>query len=101
MTVTLDSRPFDNINVKRCVFGTITLGTYTTGGESLLAGDLKTLGEIESIVFEPAANATPIIKHLKYDHTNQKVLVFDVAGTQTANATDLSGYSAKFVAFGK
>ena len=78
-----------------------TLGAYATGGEALEGKDLKNLGEIEKIIFEPASNGTPIIKHLKYDYVNKKVLVFDVAGTQTADATDLSAYSAGFVAFGK
>lgn len=101
LTITLDSRPFDNINIHRVVFGTFTLGTYATGGVSLTGADLKNLGEIERILFDPASNGTPIIKHVKYDPVNKKVLVFDVAGTQTADAADLSGYSVGFVAFGK
>lgn len=102
ITVTLDARPHDNLSTHRAVFGTITFdSSYPTGGESLQGADLKNLGEIEKILFEPASNGTPIIKHLKYDYTNKKVLVFDVGGTQTANATDLSAYSAGFVAFGK
>jgi hypothetical protein len=103
LTITLDARPFDNISTHRVVFGTITFdSSYPTGGEALTGSDLKNLGsEIEKILFEPASNTTPIIKHLKYDYVNRKVLAFDVAGTQTADATDLSAYSAGFVAFGK
>ena len=102
LTITLDSRPFDNINTHRVVFGTIVFdSSYPTGGEALVAGDLKNLGEIEKILFEPASNGTPVIKHLKYNATTNKVLVFDVAGTETANGTDLAAYSAGFVAFGK
>ena len=40
-------------------------------------------------------------KLLKYDYVNKKVLAFDMAGVQIANAVDLSGYTAGFVAFGK
>jgi hypothetical protein len=102
VTVTADSRAYDNLSTHRVVFGTITFdNAYPTGGEALVGADLKTLGEIEKILFEPASNGTPIIKHLKYDYVNKKVLVFDVAGTQTADAADLSAYSAGFVAFGK
>lgn len=103
LTITLDSRAFDNISTHRVVFGTLSaLGTYATGGISLTGDDLKNLGaEIEKILFEPASDATPDILHLKYDYTNQKVQVFDPAGTETADATDLSGYSAGFVAFGR
>lgn len=102
VTVTMDARAYDNINTHRVVFGTLTFdNSYPTGGEPLVGGDLKNLGEIEKILFEPLSNGTPIIKHLKYDYVNKKVLVFDVAGTQTADLTDLSGYSAGFVAFGK
>ena len=101
VTVTLDSRPFDNINTHRVVFGAVSLGVYATGGISCTGADLKNLGEIERILFDPASNGTPIIKHLKYDAVNKKILAFDVAGTQTADATDLSAYSAGFVAFGK
>src|SRR5688572_28466915 len=102
MTVTMDARAYDNLSTHRAVFGTITFdASYPTGGEALSAADLKNLGEIEKIIFEPASNGTPVIKHLKYDYVNQKVLVYDVAGTQTADATDLSAYSAGFIAFGK
>lgn len=101
MSVTLDSRPFDNINTHRVVFGTFVLGSYLTGGLSLTAAELKTLGEIEKILFEPASNGTPVILLLKYDYVNQKVLSFDLAGNQSSNAADLSAYTAGFVAFGK
>jgi hypothetical protein len=102
LTITMDARPYDVLSTHRAVFGTITFdASYPTGGESLTGADLKNLGEIEKIIFEPASNGTPIIKHLKYDYVNKKVLAFDVAGTQTADATDLSAYSAGFVAFGK
>lgn len=102
VTVTMDARAYDNLSTHRAVFGTITFdASYPTGGEALVGADLKNLGEIEKILFEPASNGTPVIKHLKYDYVNKKVLVFDENGAQTAAATDLSAYSAGFVAFGK
>lgn len=102
ITTTLASRPFDIASTHRHVYGTVTLdSSYPTGGLSFTAGDTKNLGEIELIQFEPATNATPICIILKYDYTNFKILAFDMAGVQISNATDLSAYSAKFVAYGK
>ncbi len=101
VTTTLDARPFDNISTHRVVFGTVALGVYATGGVSFVPGDTKNLGEIETVLFSPARNATPIIVLLSYDYTNLKILAFDMAGVQVTDATDLSAYSAKFVAFGK
>lgn len=100
MTVTFDERPFDNANIKRQVFGKITLAAYVTGGLSLVGADLKNLGEIEKILFEPATNGT-VIRLLTYDYTNEKVKAFDMAGDEIANGTDLSAYTAHFVAFGR
>jgi hypothetical protein len=101
LTITMDARPYDVLSTHRAVFGTITIGTYATGGVSLTGADLKNLGEIEKILFECVSTGTPIIKFAKYDYVNKKLLVFDVAGTQTADAADLSGYTVGFVAFGK
>ncbi len=102
LTVTLDSRPFDNISTHRVVFGTLTFDSaYVTGGEALTPGDLKNLGEIEKILFEPPSNSTPACRIAKYDYVNQKVLAFDMAGAEIANGVDLSGFSCGFVAFGK
>ena len=101
MTVTLDDRPFDVASTHRMVFGTLTLAAYVTGGMALALGDLKLLGEIERILFEPATNATPVAIHLKYDAATATVLAFAEDGTEVADATDLSAYSAGFIAFGK
>lgn len=80
--------------------GLVTLASYLTGGLSLTPAKLG-LGSVDFIAFEPASDDTPDILHLKYDYTNSKVLSFDPAGTETANATDLSGYTARFIAIGK
>lgn len=100
-TITLDEHPFDNASTHRHVFGTYTLpASYATGGEALTGGDLKNLRHIEKILFEPATDGTDL-RFLRYDYTNQKVKVFDEAGAEIGNGTDLSAYAAGFVAFGR
>lgn len=102
LTVTLAARPFDVASTHKIVFGTITFDTsYTTGGMSFTPGDTKNLGEIEQVVFSPATNASPVCILLKFDPVALKVLAFDMAGAQVSNATDLSAYSATFIAWGK
>lgn len=99
-TITLDARPFDNISTHRVVFGTFSPGVYATGGVALTGGDLKNLKEIEKILFTPATESTPVAILLKYNATTLKVLAFDMTGAEVSNGTDLSAYSAGFVAFG-
>lgn len=101
-TITLDARAFDLTSIHKLVFGFYTgPASYVTGGEAIAAGDLKNLGEIELLIFEAAANATPIILIVRYSVSAGKALWFDLAGAQVANATDLSAYNARFIAFGK
>jgi hypothetical protein len=102
LTVALAARAYDVASTHKIVFGTITFdSSYTTGGLSFTAADTKNLGEIELLQLEPATNATPVCIILKYDYTNFKILAFDMAGLQIANAVDLSAYSARFQAWGK
>ena len=72
--------------------------SYATGGDACTPADLG-LGKVHVLLFEPASNGTLVV-HPLYDYTNQKVKWFAAAGTEIANATDLSAYSSRFEAIG-
>lgn len=95
------ARDKDVAGIRRRYIGLyIGPASYATGGDSFTPQDVS-LGAMEFIQFNAPNNVTPIIKFVVYDYTNNKVIWYDVAGTQTANATDLSGYSCRFEAVGK
>ena len=71
---------------------------YVTGGDSFTPGEVA-LGRIDILLFEEPSNGV-VQKAILYDYTNQKVKWFDMAGTETANGTDLSAYTARFEAIG-
>ena len=74
--------------------------SYVTGGDALAPSDLG-VSHIELLLFEPAVNATPKTFTLVYDTANKKILWMDpTTGLEVANATVLSGYSARFEAIG-
>lgn len=73
--------------------------SYTTGGESLPPEQLA-MSSIDFLVTDAMTNGT-VVLIARYDHTNKKMKVFDMAGAEVANATDLSGYTARFEAIGR
>lgn len=73
--------------------------SYATGGDAFTAGDVG-MGRIEMLNFEVATNGTVILIP-RYDYANGKVKWFDLAGNESANATALNGYTARFEAIGK
>lgn len=73
--------------------------SYTTGGESITPESLA-LGRIDNFHVEALSNGTDL-RLARYDYTNEKVKVFDLAGAEIANGTDLSTYSGRFEAIGK
>jgi len=74
--------------------------SYVTGGDAFVPGDLK-LGTIDFIAFELAIDAAGVIYGLVYDTANEKVIWYVLStGLEVANGTDLSGFSARFAAFG-
>ena len=105
LTVSLD-RPsvFGDLKVAK---GTITFdSSYPTDGEALA---LATLGLQACDVFLPSpaqdANGAVVVA---YDHTNAKVKAYWVDTTtdgaelaEVVDTTNLSGYSFRFVAFGR
>lgn len=102
MAANLDLTTFraeDLRSTKRVISGVYTgPASYPTGGDALLPAEVK-LGQLHFFAIENPSNGTVILL-AKYDYTNQKVKWFDVAGTEVANATDLSTYSARFEAVG-
>lgn len=102
MAANLDLTQFraeDGSNTKRRIQGVYTgPASYVTGGDPLLPAELK-LGQLHVLDLTIIANATVILM-TNYDHVNQKLKVYDMAGVEIANATDLSGYSGRFEAIG-
>lgn len=91
----------DDAGIRRRTIGTYTgPSSYVTGGDSLLPGEVG-LATIEKLTFENPIDATPTCRLVTYDHTNQKVIWFDLAGNEIANGVDLDAYSARFEAIGK
>lgn len=80
--------------------------SYTTGGEALVAGDLK-LGVIEYVADVVLRNATTSVVIGKFDYTNNKMQFFwggasaSVSMEEVASTTDLSAYVGRSVAYGK
>src|SRR5687767_10958448 len=100
MTITRTIGAFhDSSNARIRKIGLLTgPASYATGGDPLTAAALG-MGKIELLLMEPFANATAIV-FARYDATLALVKFFDMAGTELAAATDLSGYSARFEAIG-
>ena len=71
-----------------------TLGTYATSGVASLK-QASGLSNISYASFTPMTTAS-MAYFLRYDYANDKIIVADSSGTQTANATDLS--AIKFLA---
>lgn len=72
--------------------------SYVTGGDAFVAADVK-LSHLTEIFFGLAVNAGGTIRGLLYDSTNNTVLWYVLdTGAEVANGTDLSGFSARFLA---
>lgn len=70
--------------------------SYTTGGEAFVVARDLGLSAIKFFSCEKnSASATDVIEII-YDRTATKLIALDEAGTQIANATDLSGRTFRF-----
>lgn len=100
-TLTSEGRNLDVTSTHRLWVDTYTgPASYATGGDSFVPGDVK-LGVIDALLFELARNAAGLIYGIRYDYTNQMAIWYVLTtGAEVANGTDLSGYSARFVAVG-
>lgn len=91
----------------RVASGTITFdSSYPTDGEALTAATLG-LQSLSVFLPTPAQDANGAVV-VGYDHTNSKVKAYWVDTTvdgaemaEVADTTNLSGYSFRFMAFGK
>jgi hypothetical protein len=89
------------------IFGYTGPASYATGGDAIAAGDLK-LGKIEHISTMVLQNATPVALLAVYNHTTGKLLIYYVDNNaasdsgliEVPNATDLSGYTGRGMAYG-
>jgi hypothetical protein len=90
---------------KKIVTGSLTFGTYATGGQTgLTAADLG-WDVIDFIEINAPKNAAVTLAVVpSYDYTNEKVLLYVSAGDGDAldesGAVDYSAYTANFYAIG-
>jgi hypothetical protein len=91
-------RAEDARSTKRVISGIYTAPVYVTNGDPFLPADVK-LGQIHFLNLEPLTNGSVIIL-ARYDYVNLKLKLFDMAGAEIANATDLTTYSGRFEAVG-
>lgn len=73
--------------------------SYVTGGDPVTLADLG-LSEVWYWAPMVLTNGTLVILAI-YDVVNAKIKYFAMAGTQIANATDLSAYTTTFFVTGK
>ncbi len=96
-------RPYDVAGIRRRVVGQYSgPAVYVTGGDSLLATELK-LGEIETIHLNSATNAAhTTMYHLRWDPVTHLALWWNCAtGAEAIAGANLSGYTSWFEAVGK
>lgn len=94
------ARDQDVAGIRRRVVGQYTgPASYTTGGESLTAGDLG-IGKIEFLSISLLFRTSGVVRFPVYDYVNSKLLVFDDTGAEVANATALNNFTCRFEAVG-
>lgn len=108
MAVTLNNvRRVITGNAVRIVGSVTGPASYTTGGETLTASQIRALTDGDSTTSLAGTNSGPLafdsevepanLRALVLDRTNKKML-FTVAGAQVANATNLSAVTINFEA---
>lgn len=100
ITITNVSKPYTTGDRWQTVNKIALDNNYPTGGYSVKPGDLGFASTVdpEFLVEVNDTNGYTAV----YDYTNQKLVFYTSAGTQTTNATDLSAITAvRVVATGK
>lgn len=86
------------VNAHSAMVGYTGPASYATGGDSIVANDVK-LGRIEDIwvLSGKAINGAGDIRHLMFDAANGLMRWYDNADphAEIANGTDLSGFTTK------
>lgn len=109
MVGTVDFTTFraeDGSNTKRRIQGlysppTAAAGGYATGGDPLVASDLK-LGQLDILHLDDALTAAGVLYFAVYDYVNGKLLIcVGLTGAEVAAATDLSALKIRFEAIGR
>ncbi len=109
MVGTLDFTQFraeDGSNTKRRIQGvysppTAAAGGYATGGDPLVAADLK-LGQLDILHLDDAVTAANVMYSGAYDYVNGKLLLFvGTTGVEVAAAADLSALKIRVEAIGR
>jgi len=93
--------PFVSQNMRGTVGRYTGPASYANGtGDSLTPQELK-LGQVAALIFEMGINAGGTIYQPFYDIDNQVVLWYvQDTGSEVADTTDLSGFTARFIAIG-
>lgn len=74
--------------------------SYVLGGDPFSPNDVA-LGEIEHLDFEVAVDAVPVGRHLTYNRATGKVVWLQPSGAEVGAGTNLSTFTARFMAHGK
>lgn len=87
-----------------------TMGIYTgpasytnaggVHGDSFAPAEVG-LGVIDFIDFENPVDSTPSARIVTYDVANARVLWFTAGATEVTNGTNVSTFSARFIAYGR
>lgn len=99
LTITRVAGPFSTGDRFETVTSVVLSSSYPTGGEVVtpaLLGFASTVDPQFQVQVEGGHGYGP-----EYDYTNQKIIVYTSAGTQTTNATDLSAVTLYVRATGR
>lgn len=100
MTLDLSIAPADlSSTLRRQVAGYTGPASYATGGDEIAPNDVR-MSKVFAVLGLTISNGT--LTYLGwYNRATGKILWFDMAGAQVANATDLSTFTGTFEFLGQ